>query len=77
MALTTYVRKIVPVSEHTQTLSMGVAMNHVAAVLVPLVGAFLWKYSGFRYAFLGGVAIAGVGVLVASKLPPHHQTQPV
>ena len=71
MALTTYVRKIVPVSEHTQTLSMGVAMNHVAAVLVPLVGAFLWKYAGFRSAFLGGAAIAVVGVGVASKLPLH------
>ena len=74
MALTTYVRKIVPVSEHTQTLSMGVAMNHVAAVLVPLGGAFLWKYTGFRSAFLSGAAIAGVGVWVASKLPT--QTKP-
>ena len=71
MALTTYVRKIAPVSEHTPTLSMGVAMNHVAAVLVPLAGAFLWKYAGFRSAFLGGAAIAVVGVGVASKLPLH------
>ena len=71
MALTTYVRKIAPASEHTQTLSMGVAMNHVAAVLVPLVGAFLWKYTGFRSAFFGGAAIAFVGVWVANKLPPN------
>ena len=70
LALTTYVRKIAPVTEHTPTLSMGVAMNHVAAVLVPLGGAFLWKYTGFRSAFLGGAAIAAVGVLVASHLPP-------
>ena len=76
MALTTYVRKIAPVSEHTQTLSMGVAMNHVAAVLVPLAGAFLWKYTGFRSAFLGGAAIAVVGMLVASRLPPC-QSEPV
>lgn len=69
MALTTYVRKIAPPSEHTPTLSMGVAMNHVAAVLVPLGGAFLWKYMGFQSAFLAGAAIAGVGVLVASWLP--------
>ena len=50
---------------------MGVAMNHVAAVLVPLGGAFLWKYTGFRSAFLGGAAIAFVGIWVASKLPPN------
>jgi hypothetical protein len=69
MALTTYVRKIAPVSEHTPTLSMGVAMNHVAAVSIPLAGAFLWKYVGFRSAFLVGSAVAAVGVLAASRLP--------
>ena len=69
LALTTYVRKIAPASEHTPTLSMGVAMNHVAAVLVPLAGAFLWKYWGFRSAFLVGAAVAVAGVLAASKLP--------
>jgi len=69
MALTTYVRKIAPPSEHTPTLSMGVAMNHVAAVTVPLAGAFMWKYTGFQAAFLVGSAIAAVGVLVASRLP--------
>jgi len=48
----------------------------VAAVLVPLAGAFLWKYTGFRSAFLGGAAIAVVGMLVASRLPPC-QSEPV
>ncbi|HEX2971381.1 MAG TPA: MFS transporter [Tepidisphaeraceae bacterium] len=38
MALTTYVNRIAPKSEHTATLSMGVAVNHVAAVTMPLVG---------------------------------------
>ena len=28
------------------TLSMGVAMNHVAAVTMPLVGGIVWKYLG-------------------------------
>lgn len=69
MALTTYVRKIAPASEHTQTLSMGVAMNHVAAVSVPLIGAFLWKFSGFQSAFLVGAVIAVAGVMAASRLP--------
>ncbi|MCE9613057.1 MAG: MFS transporter [Lentisphaerae bacterium] len=78
MALTTYVRKIAPVHEHTPTLSMGVAMNHVAAVTVPLAGAFLWKYIGFQSAFLVGSAIALVGAMVAMKLPrtPLHPAIP-
>jgi len=73
MALTTYVRRIAPVSEHTPTLSMGVAMNHIAAVLVPLGGAFLWKYTGFRSAFLAGALVATVGLLAASRLPKHQR----
>lgn len=71
MALTTYVRKIAPPAEHTPTLSMGVAMNHVAAVTIPLAGAFLWKYVGYRAAFIAGAAIALVGVFVAAQLPKH------
>lgn len=71
MALTTYVRKIAPAAEHTPTLSMGVAMNHVAAVLIPLAGAFLWRYLGYQAAFLAGAATAAVGVLAASRLPEH------
>ena len=35
--MTTYVNRIAPRSEHTPTLSMGVAANHVAAVTMPLV----------------------------------------
>ena len=71
MALTTYVRRIAPASEHTPTLSMGVAANHVAAVAVPLAGAFLWKYLDYQAVFLAGSATAVVGVLVASRLPRH------
>ncbi len=36
----------------------------------------LWRYTSFRWAFLAGLAIAAVGVLVASKLP-QCQSKPV
>ncbi len=69
MALTTYVRKIAPQAEHTPTLSMGVAMNHVAAVTMPLIGGFLWKYLGYEWVFIMGAAAAGLSVLAATRLP--------
>jgi MFS family permease len=71
MALTTYVNRIAPKSEHTATLSMGVAMNHVAAVAMPLTGGLLWRYAGYRWAFLTGVAAAALSIVVASFLPRH------
>ncbi len=69
MALTTYVRHIAPPSEHTPTLSMGVAMNHVAAVAMPLVGGYVWKCFDYRWTFAIGAAAAAVSIFAASRLP--------
>ena len=69
MALTTYVGRIAPGREHTATLSMGVAMNHVAAVIMPLVGGLLWWRVGYEWTFLVGALAAAVSVVVAMRLP--------
>ncbi|HEY3321808.1 MAG TPA: MFS transporter [Planctomycetota bacterium] len=69
MALTTYVNRIAPQEEHTPTLSMGVAMNHIAAVTMPLVGGLLWDRFGYKWAFLTGVITAALSIVVAQKLP--------
>lgn len=71
MALTTYVNRIAPPAEHTATLSMGVAMNHIAAAVMPLTGGLLWNYVGYRWAFVTGVVAAVLSVLVALRLPRH------
>jgi predicted MFS family arabinose efflux permease len=68
-ALTTYVNRIAPREEHTPTLSMGVAMNHVAAVSMPLAGGLLWQRFGYQWAFLTGVGAAALSLLAASRLP--------
>ena len=74
MAQTTYINKIAPPSEHTATLSMGVAINHIASVLMPLTGGMLWNYAGYRWAFLTGVIAALVSVVVSLFLPAHNET---
>lgn len=68
MALTTYVNKIAPPSEHTPTLSMGVAMNHVAAVSMPLVGGLLSRYD-ITWTFLLGCAAGVASIIAATRLP--------
>ncbi|NQT85123.1 MFS transporter, partial [bacterium] len=73
-ALTTYVNRIAPPSEHTPTLSMGVAMNHVAAVIMPILGGVLWVKLGHEWAFLTGSAAAVVSVFVAMRVPRLERT---
>ena len=70
-ALTVYVGRIAPPSEHTPTLGMGVAVNHVSAVLMPLLGGLLWKHLGYQWTFLAGVAAALVSIAVAFRVPSH------
>jgi len=69
VALTTYVSRIAPASEHTPTLSMGVAMNHVAAVSMPFLGGILWNNLGYRWAFLIGIPAAVASVAIVLRLP--------
>jgi predicted MFS family arabinose efflux permease len=69
VALTTYVSRIAPASERTPTLSMGVAMNHIAAVAMPFLGGVLWNNLGFRWAFLIGIPAAVASISVVLRLP--------
>ncbi len=69
-AITTYVHRIAPPGEHTATLGMGVAMNHVAAVAMPLLGGLLWQRLGYQWVFAAGIVAALASTLVALRVPP-------
>ena len=73
MALTTIVSRLAPPEEYTPTLSMGVAVNHVAAVLMPLIGGYLWGL-GYQWTFRVGTAAALASVLVALLAPTRRKT---
>ena len=65
IALTTYVNKIAPEEDLKPTLSMGVTMNHVAAVIAPLLGGVAWHYFGYRVIFFSGALIALLSLIVS------------
>jgi len=67
--LVTYVNKIAPKEEHTPTLSMGVAFNHIASVTMPFLGGIVWTVLGYRWAFLIGLPAAAASILVVQRLP--------
>lgn len=68
-AFSTYVGRLAPKAEHTAVFSMGVAMNHIAAVSMPLVGGILWKTLGYQWAFLVGIPAALASLALVSRLP--------
>jgi predicted MFS family arabinose efflux permease len=76
MAITSYVGRLAPPAERTQTLSMGVAANHVASVAMPLVGGILWAALGYQWAFLLGIPAAAASLLVVFRMPRHGTPAP-
>lgn len=74
VGFTTYLHRIVRPGELTPCLSMGVTMNHIAAVTVPIGGAWLWvHYQNYQIPFWVGVGIAAVSLVATRWLPKESQ----
>lgn len=70
VGFTTYLHRIVRPNELTPCLAMGLTMNHVAAVTVPIGGAWLWQStSNYQLPFWVGVVIAVVALIATRWLP--------
>ncbi len=57
VALNSFIRKIAPKQDLTSALSIGLTMNHIAAVVIPIAGGVMWDTLGFRNTFLMGAVI--------------------
>ena len=77
ICLTTYVQRIAEPEDLMPTLSMGVTMNHIAAVLVPLIGGYLWMRFSYPVMFLagGGVVILSIFVVHGMRVGKPGETQ--
>lgn len=66
LATATYLQKIaVSQEELTSNLSLEQTINHIAAIVVPVVGGTVWALFGSQAPFLIGVGIAVVSLLLA------------
>ncbi|MBU1049460.1 MFS transporter [Candidatus Bipolaricaulota bacterium] len=69
MALTTYMQKIaVSPEELTANMSLQETINHISAVIVPVVGGTIWVLFGSKAPFLAGVVIAGISLLLTQLI---------
>ena len=69
IALQSYFQKIaVGPDEITPNISLGQTINHIAAVIVPVVGGVVWATVGAQYTFLTGVLIALVSLALTRRM---------
>lgn len=70
LGFTTYLHRIVRPGELTPCVSMGITMNHIAAVGIPISGALLWQATGqYQTPFWVAVALAVLALVATQKLP--------
>jgi len=69
MARATYLKKIaVRPGDVSQTLMMGVSIDHIFSIAVASLGGLIWVHWGYEYVFLLGAAIACVNLVSASRV---------
>lgn len=68
IALHSYARKIAEKSDLTSCISFSVTINHVSAVILPVLGGLIWETLGFKATFLFGAAIVFFDMLFSLRV---------
>ncbi|HEY45063.1 MAG TPA: MFS transporter [Anaerolineae bacterium] len=78
LALTTYFQKIAVTQEEiTSNLAVQQTINHIAAVVVPVIGGAAWELFGSQMPFLVGVGIVFVSLVMVQLMRVPAKTPPV
>jgi predicted MFS family arabinose efflux permease len=73
----TYLRKVAVVSEIAPSLAMGLTLQHVAAVAVPLATGYILNFVGYQVPFLVACAFSVLTFFVTQRLDPQGQKSPL
>jgi predicted MFS family arabinose efflux permease len=80
LALTTYFQKIAITQEEiTSNLAVRQSINHIAAVMMPVIGGTAWELFGSQAPFLAGVgiALASLALVQFIRVPVESPSMPV
>jgi len=69
----TYLRKIAAPADLAPSLSMGLTMQHVAAIVVPVMAGFVLNFVGYQVPFFGACGVAIITFFVTLRLGPDKQ----
>jgi predicted MFS family arabinose efflux permease len=68
IALHSYIRKISDRADLTSCISFSVTVNHISAVILPILGGVMWQLLGYKATFLFGAAIVFIDMLVSLRV---------
>jgi len=69
LAMPTYLQKIaVSPEELTANMSLQETINHISAVIVPVVGGTIWVLFGSQAPFLAGVGVAVISLILTQLI---------
>lgn len=68
IALHSYIRKISDKADLTSCISFSVTVNHISAVILPILGGVIWELLGFKATFLFGAAIVFIDMLFSLRI---------
>jgi predicted MFS family arabinose efflux permease len=78
LALTTYFQKIaITQQEITSNLAVRQSINHIAAVVMPIIGGAAWELFGSQAPFLAGVGIALISLVLVQFMRIPEESLPV
>jgi len=67
IAIKTYFQKVGDPRDIGPSMAVGFTINHIAAVIFPVVGGFLWMLD-YRIPFIIGAGISAVSLAAAQKI---------
>lgn len=70
VAIRTFFQKIADSSDIAPSMALSVTINHVAAVVVPVVGGVLWMYD-YRVPFFMGIGFAFCSLMAVQLMDRH------
>jgi len=68
IAIRTYFQKIGDPQDIAPSMAVGFTINHIAAVVMPVLGGLLWMVD-YRIPFIAGAAMSLVSLIAVQKIP--------
>lgn len=73
MSRAVYVSQIAEeAADVSPTLSLGISIDHIVAMFLPMLGGLAWRNAGergYRWVFLGGAAVAAINFVATRGMP--------
>ncbi len=76
VAINTYFQKVADPQDIAPNMAVGFTINHIAAVVLPLVGGVLWMID-YRIPFIAGAFLGCVGLVVVQRIRAPEAELPV